>query len=616
MKIKKKGVKKMKTKKCIISFLLIILILMSKNLYSDTFTVINTNDYGTGSLRKTINMANDSVGTDTLNFNIPGTGPHTIRLKSQLPTLSDPAGVFINGFSQSGASAGENPPATAVLMIVVRGIDAGAAHGFNILSSNNTIQGLVINSFKQNGISILGVAGGTYNNHIYCNFIGTDPTGTLDRGNGQNHASLWAGVYISVPLNPPASYSAHNNTVEANLISANYTEGASISSCPPGDVYNNSIIENYIGTDITGKKDIGNVHDGVYIGERAHDNLVAKNLISGNKYSGLGIMGYYDPLTQWITHSNQASENIIGLTIDLKPLPNSREGISIGQYGENGLWGYATNNTIGPDNIIAYNGRNGIMVQEHWSNSVNADSNRITQNSIYDNTLLGINLGNDGITINDSLDNDSGPNQLINFPAIDTAFCNNGQTTIRGTININTNPSQAIVEIFKVKSDISGYGEGINFLDSVIPDNSGNWSIIVTGICIGDSVTATTTDNHLNTSEFCQNIPVTGLPVSVFDKEAKKPPEAFNLSQNFPNPFNNKTIIVYQLPSASKVELKIYNLHGEEVRTLVEDHIKAGEHSTFWDGLDNVGKIVPSSVYFYRIKAGSYISTRKALLIK
>ncbi|MBN2028653.1 T9SS type A sorting domain-containing protein [bacterium] len=605
----------MKTFKFFIDILGIILIFYAGYLYGMTYTVTNTNDFGDGSLRDAMTMANNSAGLDTINFNIPGPGPHTIFPNAKLPILFDLTGVLIDGLSQPGASAGANPPATAVLMIEINGMYAGASHGFDIQSPNNTIRGLVINNFGQNGISILAISGGTYDNLVYCNFIGTDPAGVLGQGNGQNHASFWAGVYITVPLSSPPSYTAYHNTIEANLIADNYTEGVSIASCPPGDVYENEVTDNYIGTDITGKMDLGNEHDGVYIGERAHDNQVRNNLIGGNDYSGVGIMGYYDSETQWITYNNHVFENIIGLTIDFNPLPNTREGVSIGRYGATGLWGYATNNTIGPENIIACNGRNGILVEEHGSNSVNTDSNKITQNAIYDNTLRGIDLGNNGVTLNDLGDIDAGANQLLNFPVIDSAYCNQGQTTITGTINIDTNPSQAVVEIFKVKSDASGYGEGKEFIDSTSPGGTGNWNIVVTGLAVGDSVTATTTDNGSNTSEFCQNVAVTA-PTPVLNEDKKLIPATFYLSQNFPNPFNNSTKITYQLPIAGKVKLQIYNTEGKIVRTLVDGYKEAGEHTIFWNGLDNDKKCVSTDVYVIQIQTESFVSSKKALLIK
>ena len=604
----------MKTRKVIKCGFWILLVFALSNLNSATFLVTNTNIAGPGSLRDAMIQANSTAGPDSITFNIPGAGPHTIFPNSPLPDLVDPAGVVIDGLSQPGAAPGTNPPSTAVLMIEINGTNTGPTHGFRILSPYNTIRGLVINNFQWDGICIEGVPGGTYNNYIYCNFIGVDPTGTVAQGNGHDRTSLWAGVYILVPVNPQSTCTASHNTVEANLISSNYAEGVGIASCPPGDVFENVVCNNYVGTDITGTLDLGNAHDGVYIGEKARDNEVSYNLISGNDYSGVGIVGYYDPWTQWNTRNNRVLHNVIGMTIDSTPLANSREGICIGQYGT-GRWGYASNNTIGPGNMIAYNGRNGVLIWENEANTVNADSNSITQNSIYDNSLLGIDLCDDSVTPNDTNDPDAGPNQVLNFPVINSAVFNAGQTTISGTIEIDTNPAQAVVEVFKARPDPTGFGEGEVFLNAATPDGTGNWTVVVASLVAGDYVTATTTDASSNTSEFCENVTVTWA-AGVEDENLAGIPVMYSLSQNYPNPFNAETVLFYRLPLAGNVELDVCNALGEKVRVLADGRKNAGVYCVSWDGMDASGRAVPSGVYFYRIKAGSFSRVRKALLIR
>ncbi|RMD64089.1 T9SS C-terminal target domain-containing protein, partial [Candidatus Parcubacteria bacterium] len=93
-------------------------------------------------------------------------------------------------------------------------------------------------------------------------------------------------------------------------------------------------------------------------------------------------------------------------------------------------------------------------------------------------------------------------------------------------------------------------------------------------------------------------------------------PETFGLAQNYPNPFNAGTVISYRLPEAGKVVLKVYNLLGEVVRTLVDEEKKAGSYRAHWDGRDGFGKPVPSGVYIYRITAGTYSAVKKAVFIK
>jgi hypothetical protein len=93
-------------------------------------------------------------------------------------------------------------------------------------------------------------------------------------------------------------------------------------------------------------------------------------------------------------------------------------------------------------------------------------------------------------------------------------------------------------------------------------------------------------------------------------------PARFELSQNYPNPFNPSTIITYNLPSASQVELRIYNTLGQNIRTLVNSTQPVGTHQAVWDGRDNSGNSVTSDVYFYQLQAGAVVETRKMVLIR
>jgi hypothetical protein len=572
--------------------------------YNVTMTAPDTNMLGT--LRFAMNSANFNPGPDTILFNIPGAGPHVIMPDSQLPVLTDQAGVIIDGLSQPGASAGGNPPASANLMIVLNGINAGAVHGIWITSSNNTVQGLVVQNFEQDGIRVEASIDTTQSNTIYCNFVGTDQSGNMVQGNGWNQQGLWAGIYIiCTPTNLGYAYF---NLVDRNLSSGNYAEGIGIASCPPGDVAFNSVLNNYVGTDAGGTVDLGNIHDGVYIGEGAHDNVVDGNLISGNDFEGVCIVGYAEAIPPVFTYANIVTNNIIGLAVSMAPLPNTRDGVSIGIYGPIYQGGYATDNLIGV-NIIAHNGRNGVLVWEHFSNNANADFNSITQNSIYNNTLLGIDLADDGVTANDPNDPDAGPNEELNFPVITSAVETAGQTTISGTINIDSDPTQALIEVFKVSPDPSGYGEGQVYLGTASANASSNWSVVVSGCSAGDTVTATTTDLTLNTSEFAQNfVVVTGI-----EENATALPERFELGQNRPNPFVRATSIHFALPFASELKIRVYDVSGRIVAHLAEGQYAAGYHAAQWDGRDDQGRSVSPGVYIYTLEAGNQSAMRKMI---
>lgn len=467
------------------------------------FPVTSLGDGAAGpTLRTAILNANLIPGRDTIVFAIPGIGPHTISVLAQLPQLIDPAGVLIDGFSQPGSGPGIAPPSTLSLRIIVDGTNAGASHGFWIVSPHNIIRGIVVQNFQQDGIRIQATSAGTHTNLIYGNIIGVDVGGALAQGNGKSMTAPWGGVNILV--NPQMLGTVFSNTVRCCLISANHSEGVSISSCPPGDCYFNRVDSNYIGTTISGMNALGNVCNGVYIGEAAHDNQVWDNLISGNDTAGVCIIGYVDATTQWFTDRNIVGRNIIGLAADRStPMPNGWYGVSIGRYGMAWKLGHARENVIISDTIVS-NGRSGVMIQEFFANNANADRNTITQNSIYANGWLGIDLDDDGVTMNDAGDPDQGANQQLNMPVLTNAIWSAGITTVTGTVDIGPAPTTAVVEIFKASSDPTGYGEGAVYLGSTSPLASGAWSCSVAGLVPGDNVTATVTDASGNTSEFSQ----------------------------------------------------------------------------------------------------------------
>jgi len=85
---------------------------------------------------------------------------------------------------------------------------------------------------------------------------------------------------------------------------------------------------------------------------------------------------------------------------------------------------------------------------------------------------------------------------------------------------------------------------------------------------------------------------------------------------NYPNPFNPTTTIKFALSEDSYVSLDIYNIKGERVRTLVQENLTAQYHSILWNGLDSSGKQVSSGIYFYKMKAGKFVSNRKMILLK
>jgi hypothetical protein len=120
--------------------------------------------------------------------------------------------------------------------------------------------------------------------------------------------------------------------------------------------------------------------------------------------------------------------------------------------------------------------------------------------------------------------------------------------------------------------------------------------------------------NHLtNAWKFAMRVMGANLKkagVEVDSEEAAIPTE-FNISQNYPNPFNPMTRIEFQLPEQKFVSLKIYDVRGNLVTTLVSKEMEAGYHSVQWNAANYA-----SGVYFYRFTSGSFISTKRLLLLK
>jgi len=93
-------------------------------------------------------------------------------------------------------------------------------------------------------------------------------------------------------------------------------------------------------------------------------------------------------------------------------------------------------------------------------------------------------------------------------------------------------------------------------------------------------------------------------------------PEKFELGQNYPNPFNPTTTISFGLPAETAVDLNIYNIRGQIVKTLVSKVLPAGHHEVVWDGKNSAGEDVSSGVYFYRLSAGEFSESRKMIMLK
>jgi flagellar hook assembly protein FlgD len=107
-----------------------------------------------------------------------------------------------------------------------------------------------------------------------------------------------------------------------------------------------------------------------------------------------------------------------------------------------------------------------------------------------------------------------------------------------------------------------------------------------------------------------------GLELEEEWDETWEVPTTTALLGNYPNPFNPSTTFRYGLSEPGQVSLKVYNMLGQLVRTIVHEHQVEGYYEAVWDGRNEVGATVSSGIYLYRMTAGSFVETRRMMLVK
>ncbi len=541
---------------------------------ANTYTVTNTNDSGAGSLRQAILDANANAGPDTIAFNIPGSGVHTISPATVLPPITSP--VTIDGYTQPGTSANTAPAAdNAVLLIELAGTNLSAGDpGLDLHagSDGSTIRGLVVNRCPGPGIRASFSGGDT----IAGNFIGTDPTGTIPQpgppGVGEGVYIVGTGTNDHVGGTSPA---------DRNLISGNAGNGVETLFGS-----GHAILGNFIGTDVTGTLGLGNGIQGVLI--NSGSNIVggaapgARNVVSANGQGGV-------TLQSTNSTGSQVQGNFIGTDVTgtvalgnglsgIGVLVNGAPGVTIGgpagagnviagngdggisvlvsdgvviqgnkigtdtsgllalTNGSNARFGGvflngSTNTAIGgpnpgEGNVIAFNLGSGVTVFGFGTET----GNTIRGNSIFANggailhSTVGIDLGDDGPSANDPGDGDTGWNNLQNYPIVTSAApaaLPTSGTHIQGILH--SAPSTTYHLDFYGNTPClphpHDYYEGQTYLGTADATTDGtgaiSFDVTVAGtIDPGQIVTATATDPDGNTSELTPRIVFSIDPVS------------------------------------------------------------------------------------------------------
>ena len=243
-------------------------------------------------------------------------------------------------------------------------------------------------------------------------------------------------------------------------------------------------------------------------GAGARYNNIFNNTIAENSVAGIAItnsannnqIGGYNP-----NESNTIIDNYVGIALVADSIRII--GNQIGAFGHGNTFdGINLSNSdynLIDSNIISYNGEGVVLVS-------GGSYNTITRNKIFLNSDLGIDLNDDGVTANDPGDGDSGPNNLLNFPVIDTAYMNQDNSfTVGGNAAANGR-----VEFFVAHpagdssqpEDPSGHGEAYSYIGYTTCNIAGGFAYIIpSSVGYLSRVTATATDTFGNTSEFCEN---------------------------------------------------------------------------------------------------------------
>jgi len=194
-----------------------------------------------------------------------------------------------------------------------------------------------------------------------------------------------------------------------------------------------------------------------------------------------------------------------------------------------------------------------------------------------------------------------------------TSLATNNVWNIVGTLDSKPNQSYRIEFFSSPQADSTQFGEGKTFLGSgiVVTNASCTGTINVTlpvTVPSGYYISATATDTANNTSEFSRSIAVGTTDVHQMTDEI---PKEFALEQNYPNPFNPTTAIKFQVPMSKFVTLKVYDVLGREVRTLVNENLQVGSYETMFDATG-----LASGMYLYRLQAGSFVEMKKLILLR
>lgn len=480
-----------------------------------TYTVTKTADTSDGtcdadcSLREAVAAANANSGADTVEFNIPtsdggynGANDYFLITATSTIILSDDAGVYINGYSQPTASRNVASFGQSLNTNLV--IKISFSSGFlSLTGDNNHITGL---NLTRSASGTVVFVDGSSENWIEGNYFGSDINGLSADGGGE------IGIANSSENNVIGTDGdGTGDTGELNLVTGSSDNNGLISFTASNG---NKISGNYIGVNATGRVCTN--------GTIRRNAVMLQSTVSeaqiGTNYDGVSddnegnIIGCVNTDARGVLRINSTSNSVIqGNYIGTNPY-----GDSLSDFTIPGLIfrDSASSNVTVKGNTIAHNNGAGIAAAFSASSGLT-----FIQNRLFDNSGHEIDLGNDGVTANDSGDADSGANDLMNFPVIEWAeYEGNDVYRVHGSLDGNASEGPWTIEVCQSSRHSSGYGGCLQTLGTTsLAVGEIYWT--VTGTISGNNApdalsafTALATNANGSTSEFSANVQATLPP--------------------------------------------------------------------------------------------------------
>ncbi len=554
-------------------YLLLIITLFSTKANAALIFVTDAGDSGPGTLRQAIDDANNNPGADTITFS-PLLSGSTISPTTAMLEIVDDSTYIIGDLNLDGEPN-------------IR-LDGGSLasptsqSGLTVLANYVVINGICISNFPGQGILLSGAA---HTNITSC-YIGTDLAGTTAQGNGTNGVYISGGDSIAIGLNNFGNVISGNGsngiyvassghvTVYGNIVGldasgtsgiANGSNGVYIINTDSvsvgnslaggrnilsnntlcGILSNNSdyvtVINNYIGTDITGSAGLGNAAAGITTFSGTNywvigSTLTAGNVISGNNQYGLDLQGNY----------HVVSANIVGLDASETSAIANGSGFRV----------------VGSEMVFRYNTISGNLTQGFYLSGSTTNTNLIQFNSIYNNNL-GINLV-------------SGAQHDVQPPIISGI---SSDTTVSGT-----SAPFALIHLYADADD-----EGELYLDSVRADISGNWSLKLTESEVND----------MNNSSL---VNITAIQDSVLNSSAFSGPFTFSIPVTSIENSLEPTVEIKCLPNPVRDVLTVHSSKEMTGELKVSDVLGNTLYEGRFDGIEKLSlKGYPSGLYFVQV---------------